>query len=66
MFAVISTIEDLPQLIGDKQRLQQVLINLLNDSVKNTKVGKITVSVCYKWFEGMFVVHLRDTRNGTA
>ncbi len=35
-----------PTLVGDPMRLRQIIINLLNNAVKFTKEGKITIKVC--------------------
>jgi len=41
---VVNIEEELPKLTADHDRLQQVLINLLENALKHTEQGKITVS----------------------
>jgi signal transduction histidine kinase len=49
---------------GDKTRLTQVLSNLLNNAIKFTKNGKITVTVISTNDEGDVVVSISDTGQG--
>ena len=50
--------------LGDRGKLRQVLVNLLDNAVKNTDAGDIDVSVVGG--EGMHSVHVRDTGAGIA
>lgn len=56
-------------LLGDPVRLNQILINLINNSIKFTHEGKITVSIsCAKSLEGLvnITVKVKDTGIGIA
>ena len=50
--------------LGDRGKLRQVLVNLLDNAAKNTEAGSIEVSVVGD--EGMHSVHVRDTGAGIA
>ncbi|MCL2202417.1 MAG: ATP-binding protein [Defluviitaleaceae bacterium] len=55
------------RLIGDEVRLRQVLINLLNNSVKYTREGRITLDVSWKKTEEdslVLTVRIKDTGIG--
>lgn len=55
----------LGKLIGDKRRLQQVLINLVKNALKFTrKSDRITIRACYR--EQFLVVYVEDTGVGIA
>lgn len=60
--------ENIPSIIkGDEGRIRQILINLLNNSIKFTEQGKITLTV--KWevsseLEGKLKVYVKDTGIG--
>lgn len=55
---------DLPQIYGDRDRLIQVLINLISNAVKFTDQGSIT---CRSWSEaGQLVIQVQDTGMGIA
>ncbi len=60
--------ENTPSIIlGDPTRLSQILINLLNNAVKFTENGKVSVSVSSEWLEGDgFEIHfaVKDTGIG--
>ena len=43
----VNLADDLPVLFGDETRIQQVIYNLLDNSIKFTDTGKITLSACY-------------------
>jgi len=62
---LITDIEpELPQIIGDENRLMQVLINLISNAVKFTHQGSITCSA--KLINHNIVVSIIDTGNGIA
>lgn len=50
--------------LGDRDKLRQVLVNLLDNAVKNTNVGSVDVSVVGG--EGSHSVYVRDTGAGIA
>ena len=56
------------RLIGDPDRLRQVLINLVGNAVKFTALGGVTVSINHERFASTAVVHfaVRDTGIGIA
>ncbi len=55
---------DLPPLRGDRDRLMQVLINLISNAVKFTDDGAVSVQVLRKGEQALFSV--RDTGTGIA
>ena len=55
---------DLPELLGDRDRLVQVLVNLLGNAVKFTTTGGIVLSAVAE--EGQIRVTVRDTGPGIA
>ena len=50
--------------LGDRGKLRQVLVNLLDNAVKNTESGYVDVSVTAE--AGIHSVHVRDTGAGIA
>jgi hypothetical protein len=55
--------KDLPELLqGDADRIKQILVNLIGNSVKFTSEGGITFSV--SWKKGSIVVFIKDTGCG--
>ncbi|MCG8603988.1 GAF domain-containing protein, partial [bacterium] len=56
--------DDLPQIIGDEDKLIQVVINLISNAVKFTEKGKVTCRVLYK--DGEVVVSVIDTGTGIS
>lgn len=59
---VANLAEDLPLVYGDKGRLRQVILNLLNNAIKFTDEGSITLSA--KTQENKLVVQVKDTGMG--
>jgi signal transduction histidine kinase len=58
---------DLPVLYGDEQKLKQILLNLLSNSVKFTlKGGKITVTADQDQRKKDLIITVRDTGIGIA
>ncbi|MBV6624612.1 MAG: response regulator [Rivularia sp. (in: Bacteria)] len=55
---------DLPQVLGDENRLIQVLINLISNAVKFTDEGSITCSA--KVIHDSIIVSVIDTGNGIS
>jgi PAS domain S-box-containing protein len=55
---------DLPAVLGDRDRLVQVLVNLIGNAVKFTETGGIHVTVAV--FPGQLRVTVRDTGSGIA
>jgi signal transduction histidine kinase/DNA-binding response OmpR family regulator len=56
--------EDLPQISGDRDKLVQVVINLLSNACKFTDMGSVTCSVVQEQDE--VVVQIQDTGMGIA
>lgn len=54
--------EPVPQIIADEKRLKQVLINLINNAVRFTKNGKVSISVYQQGKE--IVIAIKDTGVG--
>lgn len=51
-------------LLGDEKRVRQILLNLLDNAVKYTKRGRVTVNANYQ--EGNLVVTVEDTGSGIS
>ncbi|MFZ5801832.1 MAG: PAS domain S-box protein [Candidatus Omnitrophota bacterium] len=56
--------EDLPQALFDRDRIMQVMINLLDNAVKYTRKGKVTLSTWRN--ENEVIVSVSDTGCGIA
>ncbi len=54
--------EDLPKLLGDEDRLQQILFNLLGNAIKFTEKGSVTLSLSQK--AGRLHLAVKDTGIG--
>ena len=54
--------KDLPLIYGDKDRIRQVILNLLNNAAKFTDEGAITLMTCLDM--GKLVVSVKDTGSG--
>jgi signal transduction histidine kinase len=58
--------DDLPEVLsGDGARLQQILVNLVNNAVKFTDQGTVHVSLCCP-YEGKWSIEVFDTGSGIA
>ncbi|RWX43000.1 Signal transduction histidine kinase [Candidatus Electrothrix aarhusensis] len=54
------------RIIGDSARIEQVLLNLVGNSLKFTDKGEVEVSVCADEGRGLLVYSVRDTGIGIA
>lgn len=50
--------------IGDPQRLQQVVFNLMNNALKNTSQGSITVNINFNPDESKLIFDITDKGKG--
>jgi len=57
---------DLPLIMGDKDRLIQVIINLVSNAVKFTEVGTVTCAAYFQSNSRQVVVKVTDTGLGIA
>jgi signal transduction histidine kinase/DNA-binding response OmpR family regulator len=53
---------NVPQVLGDEQRLTQVLLNLVGNAIKFTDRGEVRIAACAK--NGSFTVSVSDTGPG--
>ena len=61
----ISTEDKIPkEVIGDKLRLQQILINLVQNAITYTSEGKVQIFVNYDFFNQKLDVQVKDTGIG--
>jgi AraC-like DNA-binding protein/nitrogen-specific signal transduction histidine kinase len=58
----VAIAEDLPKVWGDRTRLRQVVLNLINNAVKFTSQGTVTLRISAK--EGLATVAVSDTGLG--
>ena len=63
---ISSDFDTLPQLLGDKRRLLQVLINLVKNALKFTYHGHITIKSLYCREKESLIVHVQDSGVGIA
>jgi two-component system, OmpR family, phosphate regulon sensor histidine kinase PhoR len=56
--------DDLPPFFGDPFKLEQMLINLLDNAVRYTEKGGIRLSIDFR--EGQFLIRVRDTGIGIS
>jgi signal transduction histidine kinase len=57
---------DLPELHSDRQKVKQVVLNLLSNSLKFTHEGSIQVSAVYEFATSTVAISVRDTGIGIA
>ena len=55
---------ELPKIYGDKQRLTQVMTNLINNSIKFTEKGSVTVEAKYE--NKKILINVKDTGIGIS
>jgi len=58
--------KDLPQLVSDRQKVKQILLNLLSNALKFTHQGRITVSAARNAREHTMSLSVADTGIGIA
>ena len=54
------------RILGDRMRLQQVLINLIKNALEFTSKGKVRIVVAYDWARSRLLVAVQDTGRGIA
>lgn len=57
---------DLPRLKSDRQKLKQILVNLLSNALKYTKDGTVEINARHNTEEGRVTLSVRDTGVGIA
>jgi PAS domain S-box-containing protein len=57
---------ELPRLKSDRQKLKQILVNLLSNALKYTKEGQVEISAQQDGREGRITLAVRDTGAGIA
>jgi PAS domain S-box-containing protein len=58
--------EDLPRLRSDRQKLKQILVNLLSNALKYTKEGTIEILAKHEMSTGRLALSVRDSGSGIA
>ena len=58
--------KDLPQLVSDRQKVKQILLNLLSNALKFTHQGRITISAARNVREHTMSLSVADTGIGIA
>ena len=57
--------QDLPAMLeGDSVRLQQVLINLINNALKSAPNGSVNIYIAYDFRSQQLIVHVQDDGRG--
>ncbi len=56
--------DDLPTIIGDRQRIFQILINIMSNACKFTEAGKISIQTSYD--DTNIMIEIADTGSGIA
>jgi signal transduction histidine kinase len=57
---------DLPKLRSDRQKLKQILVNLLSNALKYTKQGRIDIIAKHEASRGRVLLRVKDTGTGIA
>jgi len=63
---VVTLPADLPRLRSDRQKLKQILVNLLSNALKYTKDGTVEIYARHEPSEGRVALSVRDTGIGIA
>jgi signal transduction histidine kinase len=58
--------EDLPSVVSDRQKMKQILINLVTNALKFTPQGSVTVAVEHRPEDDRILVSVQDTGIGIA
>ncbi len=62
---ILKISEDIPSVLkGDEKRVRQVMLNLINNAIKYTNEGSVTVEVSFNRYTGMLLLIVRDTGIG--
>jgi signal transduction histidine kinase len=56
--------DDLPSLKSDRQKVKQILLNLLSNALKFTTEGTVTIGAAYDGTQKSLVISVRDTGIG--
>jgi PAS domain S-box-containing protein len=56
----------MPEVASDRQKVKQIIVNLLSNALKFTHQGSIEIVVGYDRDEGMGSIHVKDTGIGIA
>lgn len=62
----ISEVAPLPRIRSDRQKLKQILVNLLGNALKFTPAGHVDIAACQHPSKQRFKVSVRDTGIGIA
>ena len=49
---------------GDEIRIRQIILNIVNNAIKYTEKGSVTVDICFKYDDSRLVVKVSDTGIG--
>jgi signal transduction histidine kinase len=59
---IVETDEDLPEIVGDRRRLRQIMLNIISNACKFTEQGRIVIRLCRVADE--IVLSVQDTGPG--
>lgn len=59
-------LQDLPRLKSDRQKLKQILVNLLSNALKYTKDGTVDIAARHDVADGLIALSVHDTGVGIA